>query len=601
MLRCLSFFLLLTIVDIYNRYDFIYIYWNSYFYNMLPLFCFLYILKNLIPEKSFTTKIISSVVIGSIYAFQYIYYSVYKQFIQKEELAVLFNNFKYWSTEGSNLFSFSEYIHYFVFFILIFYIYLSKIPKIFPSPKISKSKFNFKHEKKVKVILAALILIGSRDLTKVSGASFLESPFLFFYHHIKSYAQARVRLNKETKFYTKNKHSRKKDSIPEFARRGDFNVLFVVNESVSAKYTSLFGSKDNTTPYQRKHFSESFLFPKAISNTTFTGGSLSTIFSGINYHGEKGNTSSSLLWHYAKQANLKTFYISSLWSEWNDMDTGYLDYPSIDYVNSSKTFTATLGRYDHLSVSIFSDEIKKSRWQKPFLGVINFSNTHYPYYAPDKFKKWTPAKPSFKEEEIAQSLNQYKNSILYVDHAMNKVIESLKENNLFDNTIIIATSDHGDAFYEHDQCFHGKVFWQEVISVPFYLHIPPKLLDKFTKEELNNLKANSKRFISNVDIFPTILDIYNIPQGKKFSGHSLLKYYPQGYSIASFANQNHIVIINNQTGDKYYLNNETKRLMHVNLNKDPNENHPNYSFVKENFSVEDLIAKVEKDKLLSKL
>jgi glucan phosphoethanolaminetransferase (alkaline phosphatase superfamily) len=598
MTKCLSFFAILSAVDIYLRYDLIYIYWNSYFYNMIPLFCFIYILKKIIPEKSFAIKSTLALVVGSIYAFQYIYYSIYRQFMQKEEFAVLFDNLKYWVGESSSLFSFGDYFHYFLFFILMFYFYFSKTPEFIIK---SQEKNSLPKNKKLIAVLAtAVVLVASRDLTKVTGTSFLESPFLAFYHHLKSFVKKKQEINKDIDFYTKNKIARTADKLPKFKRRGNFNVLFIVNESVTAKHTSLFGSKDDTTPYQKKLFADSFLFPKAVSNTTFTGGSLSSIFSGINHYGEKSGTSSSLLWHYAKQADLQTFYISSLWSEWNDMDTSYLDYPSIDYLNTSKTFTATLGRYDHLTVSIFSNEIKKSNWKKPFLGVINFSNTHYPYYAPDKFKKWTPAKPSFKKEEISASLNQYKNSILYVDDAMNKVIESLKDNNLFDNTIIITTSDHGDAFYEHDQCFHGKVFWQEVISVPFYVHIPPKLLGQFSTEELANLKANTKRFVSNVDIFPTIIDIFSIPQGRKFSGHSLLKPYPRGYSVISFHGQNHIIIIDNQRGDKYYINNETKRLMHVNLMKDPNEMHPRYLFVSKHLSLEDLIATAEKDKLLSK-
>ena len=42
-----------------------------------------------------------------------------------------------------------------------------------------------------------------------------------------------------------------------------------------------------------------------------------------------------------------------------------------------------------------------------------------------------------------------------------KIIQYLKENELFENSVIIITSDHGEAFFEHGACDHGFTLYNE--------------------------------------------------------------------------------------------------------------------------------------------
>ncbi len=96
------------------------------------------------------------------------------------------------------------------------------------------------------------------------------------------------------------------------------------------------------------------------------------------------------------------------------------------------------------------------------------------------------------------------------------MISFLKENNLYENSVIILTGDHGESIFE-DIHGHGH---GEHLRGPFVTQVP--LLIKFPKQL--ELKTSNKVFrgiTSSVDILPTILDFYKIESGKNFTGKSL--------------------------------------------------------------------------------
>jgi len=83
-------------------------------------------------------------------------------------------------------------------------------------------------------------------------------------------------------------------------------------------------------------------------------------------------------------------------------------------------------------------------------------------------------------------------------------------------TAIIVTSDHGEAFQEHGMIRHGFEVWDELVRVPFVLHVPGV--------PARRIKARR----SAVDMVPTILDLFQVrieqPKDKYdfVSGKSLL-------------------------------------------------------------------------------
>ncbi|MGL5190349.1 MAG: sulfatase family protein, partial [Cetobacterium sp.] len=75
---------------------------------------------------------------------------------------------------------------------------------------------------------------------------------------------------------------------------------------------------------------------------------------------------------------------------------------------------------------------------------------------------------SLDEEGYLESVKKYYAAITGIDEHFGKIVDYLKMNNLFENTIIIVTSDHGEML-----CSHGlwskHVWFEEAVSVPFML------------------------------------------------------------------------------------------------------------------------------------
>ena len=63
----------------------------------------------------------------------------------------------------------------------------------------------------------------------------------------------------------------------------------------------------------------------------------------------------------------------------------------------------------------------------------------------------------------------------WVDSCLGQFIGYLKRRGMYDNSIIIVTSDHGDATGELGRNSHSTIIWPEIMQVPLIVHLPPKM------------------------------------------------------------------------------------------------------------------------------
>ena len=154
----------------------------------------------------------------------------------------------------------------------------------------------------------------------------------------------------------------------------------------------------------------------------------------------------------------------------------------------------------------------------------------------------------------------------------------------------VGTLDHLKGIKSAEQwpLANGKVFWQEGIHVPLYIDIPDALLDQFTVDELLSLEQNAGQFVSIIDLFPTILDLYNIPQGKQMDGSSLLRPYPETL-IRVYMIPEEFAVINSSSGEKYHVDNTRKLLRYTRLREDPGEQNQTERRLDSFVSIQDVI------------
>ncbi len=146
--------------------------------------------------------------------------------------------------------------------------------------------------------------------------------------------------------------------------------------------------------------------------------------------------------------------------------------------------------------------------KEPFLAVIQLSNTHYPYRIDESVAQpFQPATTSKAPENNSAFKNYYQNSIYQQDRHIARMIAGIRDANFGSRTVLLYTSDHGEAFREHYQMGHTFSIFDEEIKVPGWVDAPPGTL---SPEEARSLKTKSDTFAFHVDMLPTLLDLMGV-------------------------------------------------------------------------------------------
>lgn len=113
---------------------------------------------------------------------------------------------------------------------------------------------------------------------------------------------------------------------------------------------------------------------------------------------------------------------------------------------------------------------------------------------------------------IVSSLQRYLLTLGYFDRLIQRLIDQLRKENLFDSSLIIFTADHGIAFEPGD---HRRAVTQtnfpDILSVPLFVKLPGQTTGSI-----------DDRNIETIDILPTITDVLKTRAGWKVDGVSLL-------------------------------------------------------------------------------
>ncbi|HOL63184.1 MAG: sulfatase-like hydrolase/transferase [Elusimicrobiales bacterium] len=154
------------------------------------------------------------------------------------------------------------------------------------------------------------------------------------------------------------------------------------------------------------------------------------------------------------------------------------------------------------SVNKAADYIKNRDKKTPYFMFVFFDASHGSFDYTPEFEKFKPSYGvnllTLNKENILPLFNKYKNSIHFSDWLINEIISSIKKSGDLENTIIIVTGDHGEAFLEKGYTGHNHSYSKEEVSVPLIFYHPgikPSVIDYNT---------------SHFDLVPTLLTILGV-------------------------------------------------------------------------------------------
>ncbi|HPJ73147.1 MAG TPA: sulfatase-like hydrolase/transferase [bacterium] len=134
----------------------------------------------------------------------------------------------------------------------------------------------------------------------------------------------------------------------------------------------------------------------------------------------------------------------------------------------------------------------------------------------DRAQLFWEAFDSSNPAHLAHLIALYDGGVFFADHIFGDIVELLKERDLFEKTIFVLLSDHGEEFYEHGNRGHLHLYVQE-------LHVP--LMVRFPGGEMAGRRV--RETARTVDVFPTVLDLLGIDSGE-IQGISMLPFLRKG-------------------------------------------------------------------------
>ncbi|HEX2872295.1 MAG TPA: sulfatase-like hydrolase/transferase [Polyangiaceae bacterium] len=101
------------------------------------------------------------------------------------------------------------------------------------------------------------------------------------------------------------------------------------------------------------------------------------------------------------------------------------------------------------------------RAERPFLLWLHLFEPHFRYEQP-------PGAPVFGKDEQSR----YDAEIWHADHQLGRLIDALRQRKLWDQTVLLVTGDHGEAFGEHADRWHGTNLYDPQLRPAALLRVP---------------------------------------------------------------------------------------------------------------------------------
>ena len=193
-----------------------------------------------------------------------------------------------------------------------------------------------------------------------------------------------------------------------------------------------------------------------------------------------------------------------------------------------------MGQFDAPATAVQAEALAWLADQDTAQGVFLYAHTidpHAPYFPTKRLHSSTGSTPTVElvgtvpfmrrlakssdepDPALVQELvDMYDEEIRVNDQELERLIEDLKGRGLFDRSLIMVVSDHGEEFQDHGSWTHGRTLHQEVLHVPLLIKFP------------HNWAAGQRvtETVQQIDLLPTVLDYLSLPRPAELPGKSLL-------------------------------------------------------------------------------
>ncbi len=321
---------------------------------------------------------------------------------------------------------------------------------------------------------------------------------------------------------------------PPVAAEAFPNVFVYLIDTLRPDHLGSYGYDRPTSPHIDAFARDATLFRNAVAQTSWTRPAVASLFTGLNppSHGVIGPD-------HALASDVETLPATL-------GKLGYQTWGVTTNGNAAPAFGFGRGfdRYNYLpegqdgEMHQLSDRVNeivfgwlsRRRDRRPLFLHLHTTDPHSPYTPRAPFRAKLAARVSDPEAGTRAYMRRlqlgepappgaqgdvralYDAEIAFNDEHFGAFLSKLKELDLYQSSLVILLSDHGEAFAEHGTWQHGTTLYHEVVAIPLIIKFPGGLGRGEVVETLAR----------QVDVLPTILDVLGRPPLEGLEGRSLL-------------------------------------------------------------------------------
>jgi arylsulfatase len=311
------------------------------------------------------------------------------------------------------------------------------------------------------------------------------------------------------------------------------NVIFIVVDTLRSDHIGSHGYFRPTSPSIDRFAEDSIVFVNAQCQAPWTTASIGSLLTS-RYPEELGLRDSI---HPARTDD-RFLFLAEIFK-----DNGYRTHAVVShtYIGSPLGFAQGFDTFDeenaqghaHISSPSLTDKaisFLESNEEEPFFLFLHYFDPHFSYvlhqpfdYYPDyrgpipsgmPYRDLVQSIPEMSEEDIQYVLALYDSEIRFTDEHVGEFLNALKERDFYDDSLIIFTADHGEAFLDREdkKIGHERTLYQELIRVPLMIKLAGKSSRVIVDQQ-----------VGLVDLVPTLLAHLGIstPRSYRLDGRVL--------------------------------------------------------------------------------
>lgn len=288
------------------------------------------------------------------------------------------------------------------------------------------------------------------------------------------------------------------------------DVVVLIHESLGAYQWRPWSQEPARSPALERFLGSrgdaALAFPRAVSNAAATDVSVPSILTGLAPDAPREAwRRAPLLWQEARALGYRTGLISAQAFEGSRFPDFFLRHDGPDHARTARQLAGPRTVDDGVDDALAIDEavrfVDATPVGQPLLLVVHFNGTHAPCRVPGeppgaKFEGRNPA----LSERCARAAD-------YLSEQTARLLEHLERVGRGERTLVVGTSDHAADTIDPGRPPRVESYDEHALHVPLFVVLPRALLPKNPGWSAA-LQANRAARVSNVDLYPTILDVW---------------------------------------------------------------------------------------------